>query len=70
VSLRIDIKQHSRNERLIMLTIIAARAIIPGVASWSPHRIPFGLGPDGFLPESDEGPKSITFNICVSELVR
>ena len=46
------------------LTIIAARAIIPGVTSRSPHRTPFGGRPgDFFLPESDEGPKRITFNI-------
>ena len=49
-----------------MLTIIAARAIIPGVTSWSPHCTPFGGQPgDFFLPESDEGPKRITFNIYV-----
>ena len=45
--------------------MIAARAIIPGVASWTPHCTLFDVGPDGLFFESDEGPNSITLNICV-----
>ena len=52
--------------------MIAASTIIPGVASWSPHCTPFGVGPDDFLPESDVGLKRITFIIyvCVSVMYR
>jgi hypothetical protein len=47
-----------------MLTMIAARAIILGVASCNPHFTPFGVGPGAFfLSESEEGPNMTTFKI-------
>ena len=49
-----------------MLTMIAAKAIIPGVTSVRPCFNANGLRPDGFFDLSviDVGPKRIVFNIC------